>query len=60
MKTRGRPKKNINWPEGVEFTTKDIKEGSDTPLSTGLIHTKIKEALEAEEIRLVGKITGRL
>jgi len=55
MKTRGRPKKNINWPESVEFTTEDIKEGSGTPLSAGLIHTKIKEALAAEEIQLVGK-----
>lgn len=55
MNSRGRPKKNINWPEDVEFTTEDIKENSQVRLSNGLIHIKLKEALASGEIQLVGK-----
>ena len=55
MNNRGRPKKNINWPEDVEFTTEDIKENSQVRLSNGLIHIKLKEALASGEIQLVGK-----
>lgn len=58
MKSRGRPKKNISWPEGIEFTTKDIKETSRVKLSSGLIHIKIKEALASGEIQLVGKTSS--
>jgi hypothetical protein len=55
MKSRGRPKKYITWPENVEFTTKDIRESSTERLSSGLIHIKIKEALASGEIQLVRK-----
>ena len=58
MKTRGRPKKDIKWPEGVEFTTKNIRESSEKTLSAGLIHAKIKEAIESGQIKLVGKTSS--
>jgi hypothetical protein len=59
MKSRGRPKKNIIWPDNTEFTTKDIKALSDVRLSNGLIHLKIKEALSSGEIQYVGKSASR-
>ncbi len=58
MKSRGRPKKYISWPENREFTTKDIREASTEGLSSGLIHIKIKEALASGEIQLVGKTSN--
>tara|TARA_R110002110_G_scaffold226480_1_gene440795 strand:+ start:297 stop:512 length:216 start_codon:yes stop_codon:yes gene_type:complete len=51
---RGRPKKDISWPE-EDFTSSDIKSQSTESLSDGLIHIKIQEALERKELVLVGK-----
>ena len=58
MNSRGRPKKNITWPDDVDFTTKDIRAQSSVKLSSGLIHLKIKEALISGEIQYVGKSTS--
>ena len=58
MKSRGRPKKDISWPENIDFTTKDVKNQSSIELSNGLIHIKIKEALASGEIQLVGKTSN--
>ena len=59
MKSRGRPQKNIDWPENSDFTTEDIILGSSCSLSSGLIHLKLKQALESGEIFLVGKTSKK-
>ena len=53
-KSRGRPTKNINWPEG-KFTPKDVLEYNDSKVSTGLVHLKIKKALQDGSIKQVGQ-----
>jgi hypothetical protein len=54
-KKRGRPKKNIKWPD-QDFTSSDIKNGSSESLSDGLIHIKLQEAIKNQEVVIVGKI----
>ena len=55
---KGRPRKNINWPD-VDFTSTDVKNFSKEKLSDGLIHIKIQEALKNEELVFVGKTSSR-
>ena len=57
-KSRGRPRKGIEWPEG-QFTSKQALDFNDARLSTGLVHLKIKEALQSGVIQEVGKIKNR-
>ena len=54
-KKRGRPKKNIEWPN-QDFTSSDIKNNSRESLSDGLIHIKLQEAIKNQEVVIVGKI----
>ena len=54
-KMRGRPRKQVSWPEG-SFTPKQAIEYNDSKVSAGLIHLKIKKALEAGDLREVGKV----
>ena len=58
MRSRGRPKRHINWPELGEFTTLEVRQNSKAKLSSGLIHIKIKEAIALGQIELVGKISS--
>ena len=53
-KTRGRPSKNVNWPEG-SFTPRDVLEYNESKVSTGLVHLKIKKALLDGSLKEVGK-----
>ena len=54
-KSRGRPRKDINWPEG-SFTPKQAIEFNDCKVSVGLVHLKIKKALLDGSLTEVGKI----
>jgi len=58
MSRRGRPKKSIKWPEDMNFTTNEIKELSEEKLSNGLIHIKLKEAIQSGEIEVIGKTSS--
>ena len=57
-KTRGSPTKEIKWPEG-SFTPKHAIEYNESRVSVGLVHLKIKEALQSCVIQEVGKIKNR-
>ena len=55
-KSRGRPQKNVNWPEG-QFTPKQAIEYNLQNVSAGLVHLKIKKAIANGTLSEVGKVT---
>ena len=54
-KTRGRPTKEIKWPEG-SFTPKQAIEYNESRGSVGLLHLIIKKAMLDGSLTEVGKI----
>lgn len=65
MTTKGRPKKQVRWPQDRPFTVKDvfdIESGRGVKLSKVSIQTKVKEALISGEVVFVTQLkqkTGR-